>query len=990
MAGKSTLTRTPDWGWAASVTLVLAGTLPAVLAGFPRGADALLHAYRVWAFHASWMQGNLWPRLSPDLAWGYGYPVFHFYAPLTYALGAAWHLLGADLAWAVTGLMALAVVLGALGVGALAADLWEPRAAWLAASAYATAPYILFNVYGRAALPELWGLALWAWALWALVRAAHTPTRSVLAVLMVALAGLALAHNLTFVWGTAALLGVWAWHVAHRSSGWREAGVAGALGLALSAFFWVPAFTETASVQVSQLTAPDTLNFRYYFIGLADLARFSFVFDPFLQADQIPVAFGGGLALAAGVGAGLGLAGPQRVRVAVVTVATGATVFLAVAASQPVWEAVPLLAVMQFPWRWLGPASILAAVLVGGWVRLAVGRAWLAGALVVGLALSGWAWTYAQTQPTPEASRAGLLALESQGQMGTTATNEFLPVGVRQFPAQPWAGPRLLPGQAAVRTSTESALAAMVTVQASAPLTLTWQWFYFPGWQASLNGQPWPITPSDPHGWVQVVVPPGDHTVQVAFGLTPAWQGWLGLAGLAAVLALGWFGRMRPLARQTDGAVPVGAGWPPWSLALTLGVLAARLLWGNAPSPVVSSRWDGAQVRGAATPLNITFRHESGEALVLAAAEGLAVTQPADAPLPLTLYWHAPAALSQRYAVSVRLRDARGHISLQLHGANPGGWDTPRWQAGGYAPDRYTLHLPLGTLPGVYEVLAVVYRVADGAVLNAQTEAGQPLGWLVPVGQVTLTAPAQPVLPTSFTPTVRLADPVIFGVDMPFTHTMVGDLWPATLYVQPESARDLRLWLAGPAQTWPLTQVTLPPLAGFSWRVPLAGLIPPEVPAGTWPVLAQLGARPPVTLTLVHIAVPERQLQKPPWAQATSLKLGDQVALLGYNVSYTDTLTVQLAWQPLARLTTHYTVFVQVLSASGAVVAQVDRPPVNGTRPTTGWLSPEVVLDVYTLDVTTLPPGSYTVQVGLYDSLTGTRLPTNQAGDAVIIAWFSR
>lgn len=987
MAGKFTLTPPRDWGGWATGALALAGTLPAVVGGFPRGADALLHAYRVWAFHAGWMQGVLWPRFSPDLAWGYGYPVFHFYAPLTYVIGAGLHALGLDLAVTVTALLAGAVLVGAWGVGALAASLFEPRAAWLAGAAYATAPYILFNVYGRAALPELWGLALWVWALWAMLQTARAPSRRVLVAGIAAVAGLALAHNLTFVWGTVLLVMWLAWLGWQGLPGWRNAGGALGAGLALGAFFWGPAFAETATVQISQLTAPETLNFRLYFLSLADLFRLAFVFDPALQADQVPVTWGGALALAALGGAVLGLAGPGRPWVLALGVAVIGLVFLAWEPSRPVWEAVSPLAAMQFPWRWLGPASALGAVLVGGWVRWAGPHSWLGGVLVVALALGGWAWTYAQTQAAPSASRAALHALEAQGQMGATATNEFLPAAVTQFPAQPLTGPRLLAGAATVLAATESALAATVTVQASAPLTLTWQWFYFPGWQATLNGQPVVITPSAPHGFVQVAVPAGESTVRVWFGWTPAWLVWLGVAGLGLAGAV-W------LVRQVNPALPsapaVAPGWPLWSLALALSVLVGRNVWGQGPNPVVSSRWDGVQVRGAAIPLDITFQHESGETLVLVAADGWGATQPADAPVSVTLYWHAPATLSQRYATAVRLRDARGQTIVQHNTASPGGWDTPRWQAGGYVADRHTLQPPPGTLPGVYDVLAVVYRSADDAVLNAQSASGQPLGWLVPLGQMTLTVPAQPAAPTSLTPTIRLADPNIWGLDSPFTSTLVGDLWPVTLYIRPEAAGELRLWLAGPTQNWPLARLAVPAQAGFNWRVPLAGLIPPAAPAGSWPVLAQLDARPPVTLTQLEVRAPQRQMQPPDWILPEPLILGDQVALLGYNVSYTDTLRVQLAWRPLAIMTTRYTVFVHVLDANGALVAQIDRPPVDGTRPTTSWLPPEVVLDAYHLNINALPPGAYTVQVGLYDPLTGARLRASQASEAVVIASFSR
>ena len=92
-----------------------------------------------------------------------------------------------------------------------------------------------------------------------------------------------------------------------------------------------------------------------------------------------------------------------------------------------------------------------------------------------------------------------------------------------------------------------------------------------------------------------------------------------------------------------------------------------------------------------------------------------------------------------------------------------------------------------------------------------------------------------------------------------------------------------------------------------------------------------------------------------------------------------------LYWQASARLDTGYTVFVHVLDAQGAILAQADGPPLADHYPTTAWQPHEIVQDSRVV----LPGPRYLV--GLYDPLSGERLPayldgTRLPDDAVLLA----
>ena len=121
--------------------------------------------------------------------------------------------------------------------------------------------------------------------------------------------------------------------------------------------------------------------------------------------------------------------------------------------------------------------------------------------------------------------------------------------------------------------------------------------------------------------------------------------------------------------------------------------------------------------------------------------------------------------------------------------------------------------------------------------------------------------------------------------------------------------------------------------------------------------------------------------------------LNDQVTLIGYDLSrQPDRIVLALYWRCDARLAVDYTTFVHVRHASppaggetGQPVAQMDRPPADGAYPTSVWDAGEVIRDVVQVPVPAqLPAGEYEIAVGLYDSMSGSRLAVRGSPDGSI------
>jgi 4-amino-4-deoxy-L-arabinose transferase-like glycosyltransferase len=107
---------------------------------------------------------------------------------------------------------------------------------------------------------------------------------------------------------------------------------------------------------------------------------------------------------------------------------------------------------------------------------------------------------------------------------------------------------------------------------------------------------------------------------------------------------------------------------------------------------------------------------------------------------------------------------------------------------------------------------------------------------------------------------------------------------------------------------------------------------------------------------------------------------GGEARLLGYDLHPPprsgDPLIVTLYWRVLATPPGERVVTLRLLDAEGHILAQSDSPPVMGFWPAERW-QPEMLLeDAQSLNIPAgTPPGTYRLEVGLYDPASGQVFP---------------
>ncbi|HET90728.1 MAG TPA: hypothetical protein ENN99_08335, partial [Chloroflexi bacterium] len=336
--------------------------------------DGAFHYYRVAAMRHALRDGLLFTRYLPDLAFGYGYPFFNYRAALSYYLALVLHLGGLALPVALDLVYVLSIVGSAIAAYLLARDLFGPRAGLVAAVAYAYAPYQFLNALLRANAPESLALPLLPLILWAFRRLALTGRRRWFLVSVVSLAALYLTHNISSLLFTPFLLAYLAtlWLVYRREGHWTATGGAFVLALGLAAFFLGPALLEQEYAQLHMSRVTRNNDFHYNFLSLTEILSPPQPVDTSLLNPPMCVHLGFVQAVLGGLGTVVGLIrwrGPdhreRRATVIFLALATIGLLWMSTDASLWLWEVVPLLPFVQFPWRLVGRAILPLSLLAG-------------------------------------------------------------------------------------------------------------------------------------------------------------------------------------------------------------------------------------------------------------------------------------------------------------------------------------------------------------------------------------------------------------------------------------------------------------------------------------------------------------------------------------------------------------------------------------------------------------------------------------------------
>jgi len=1057
--------------------------------------DGHLHYHRVAAMAHAWADGIYLTRWLPDLAFGYGYPFFVYReaAPL-YAVFLP-HLAGLPLPAASNLFYAATILLCGVFMFLWARDLFGPRAALVSAVAYMAAPYVMVDAIIRGNSPEslalpLFPFLLWVGRRWALFGSVRAFIGGVLGLFL-----LSVGHNIsTFIFAPTLLVYLLAVVWAQGRKGERGKGggdgeqrSVGAkepfertfspspplplspalfrvfaliiLGLGLAFFYTGGALLEMDQVTLEMSTTTRNNDWRNNFASLGEILAPVAPEDPALVNPPLLFRLGWVPLLLAAVGLS-GLAWirgddprdrERRLHIWLMLIAAAAYLFMALPLSRPLWEALPLIDFVQFPWRFVGRAALPVALLAGvpfHWFERSGGDTLPRISHLVSRISSGW-WPTILT-----AAAIALLIIEAvpnlyprycleepfptlhtvhtyehvTGLVGVDPEGSYFPRTVRQRPTgspleADYAAGRApqrfdataLPAGAQMRDVVYGPRGVTLTVESPEPFTARYLSFAFPGWTARVDGQRVPITPEDPSGLITFDVPAGTHEVVVKWGATPLRLALVALSALSAVavVAVAVWGIRRP--RPSGGQISTGIRRGELAVLglLAVGLLGVKLF-----------------VDRVETPLRRTGGPPVAHTTALRAAElrldGFNLSRdrvPAGETFDIDMAWTAVAPPAVDYQSEISLVGPDGLAWSRKGTERPRVYEemppTRQWMPGEWAWDSREVQTLSGAPPGLYDIVVTLFdKETLAPVTFADDATGDLLGPTAVIGQVEI---VNPDAPPEFAPQFPADHALpasglrLLGYNQDRAEAMPGETVLMTFFWECREGSECErftLRLADEAgasvREWPLPAVR-EGFAADSWpdHGRLRGQHLIQLPAG----LGGGDYRFMIEdFALGHIAVsaPERQFEPPNLAQtvdSTFIAAGGEPVATLMGIAKPDggetdsppplctsappapggSCALPLVWRALAETPVSYHVFVHLVDEAGVILAQSDAVPANWSRPTTGWLPGEYVIDTHMLALPAgLPAGPLSIRVGLYDPDSDARLAADGADHAVV------
>lgn len=546
--------------------------------------DAHHSVFWLVEFDQALRDGAWWPRWAPDHALGYGYPLWVFYSPLSYYVAEAFHLLGMGFTAAVKATYALAFVASGAAMYALARRWWGRSAGLVAGLTYTYAPYHLVDIYVRSAFAEFVAFIWFPWALlafWDLVEEGGARrlawagltyglvvlTHSVTGLLFSPFLGLYIAFLLARRARPLLPIGPFLRRLAR---GALFPALAVALGLGLSAIFWLPLVLERSYIVQEQWLRGQynyLLQFVYPHQFLSPFWGFGHALagpadGMSLQIGALPIV----LSLWAAARAWRGEVA-RRDLVGFLAIATLVITFLMTPAARPLWQLVPLGGLVQFPWRMLALTALTTAILAGA--AVADGgeggrRAAWAWALALWIVLASFPYNRPELTPITPRDESPLAVLDFERKhpdmIGSTAwaqPPQDSPLVAQYESGEPLRKAIILSGEGTVEPIRHGGASEEVLVRAATDVRLQFLTYWYPGWRATVDGRPMTIAPEGPHGLITLSVPAGEHRVALRFGDTPGRSLAAVISGLSLLAFLILWARGN--AAPSPGAA--GRGW---------------------------------------------------------------------------------------------------------------------------------------------------------------------------------------------------------------------------------------------------------------------------------------------------------------------------------------------------------------------------------------------------------------------------------------------
>lgn len=465
--------------------------------------------------------GNFPPRWSSGLLYGHGYPVFNFYGPFSYFVGATFIMMGFNYLVATKLVFIFYFLISALGIFLLIRNLMGMWPAIIGAIIFSFVPYRALDVYVRGTLGEFAAYSVFPLVFWMnlrLIRLSASVVRSALFGLFIAI--LITSHSISSFIYLSFLVAFNFFMVIITEKKQKRVFIQGLikgflLGIAASSFYWFPVIYEYKLIKLSEISFP----YYRFFLTLPQIWQSNWGFEGFIEKNPMSLQLGQVLIITSIAAFVLNLFIKTKLRrlLFFIFAIFLLSIFIETDLSRIFWDKLSFLHLLQFPWRYHILITVLGSILTASFFYLLKNRFnfgirkiifYILAFLVIFLSIKeSYSFFkprfYSNTPPTSET---------------TTWDDEYLPIWVKSKPKDYAADKiKITKGAGEVKDIKWGYTRKSFVIQAKTSSQIQIAQIYYPGWEALVNSKKVNITYNNDQGLMNIDIPSGESNVEFRF-----------------------------------------------------------------------------------------------------------------------------------------------------------------------------------------------------------------------------------------------------------------------------------------------------------------------------------------------------------------------------------------------------------------------------------------------------------------------------------------
>jgi len=486
---------------------------------------------RVFEMTKSLKDGMLPVRWVADLGFGYGYPIFNFYAPLAYYVGSIINILGFDPLFSTKLMMVLGIIISGFSMYFLAKEIWGKFGGMVSALLYVFVPYHAVDIFVRGDVAEFWAYAFIPLVFYGLLKIHKTGKFRFIVISAFSYAVLIISHNLTALMATPfILIFMGMLFLGNKKSG-KNLLIALILGLLISAFYWLPAILEINYTNVMSQVGGGA-DYKDHFVCLNQLWSSPWGFGGSTKGCVDGLSFMIGklhilMVLFSLVFFGISwylkkIEKKKGYLLIYFVLALLFSIFMTLDSSKFIWDLLKPMALFQYPWRFLLMISFFTSLISGSifycWLTIFKNK-WINTLILIALSLVivifnakyFKAQTYLAVSSSNFTNDYFLKFATSQISSEYMPKNFLQPKTYSQIPS----GIIVIQGKLSIVSQNKSTNKYEVNYHADSISKVIVPIAYFPAWKASLDGKRFAYNIGN--NGLLVNLPKGNHLLVFTF-----------------------------------------------------------------------------------------------------------------------------------------------------------------------------------------------------------------------------------------------------------------------------------------------------------------------------------------------------------------------------------------------------------------------------------------------------------------------------------------